>query len=226
MKEEWLKTPRLRETAADVLQRYPEVQVRCARALLLWLYGCVFMPMWVTPTGERKTPPLTRARLTRVTKIRDSAVGVPAGDPHHYLRLTAALRDGLERRVGKRLGSEEGWLYVLLLALVGAEPERVGVCSRCRVVFTRARADRRFCSAECRKVRPLAPRRVPVWVRYGEAGSFETTVEGFRRPHVELACEDCARGFWTRDPSRRFCERCGGGAARTKRARRLAADTG
>jgi hypothetical protein len=144
----------------------------------------------------------------------------------HHQRLRAALRTGLQRRVGGLLeGEEKVWL-----ALVARRYEALGlrVCEQCSIVFETRRRRTRRCRA-CHRS-PVVPKLHPVatggWhveFRVGErwsSGEFEPTVT------YMAICRRCGRRFDTTHPSRRLCLNCGSTSGRVRRHRGSRSSTG
>lgn len=133
--------------------------------------------------------------------------------PFSRWRFVTALSAGSASELG---GSEERMAYVVLLALAPFEPEHVALCRRCGVIFARAHDRRYYCSHACRVAAAAWLKLAPCWVDFREP----------LRPFVHVACPSCGAWRWERDPSRRYCESCGSGAARTARSRVRAARAG
>jgi len=183
----------------------------------VWLYGMAFLPV------RGRTRPSGPRRRKKVARVIASTVRVESGhrvEPRDFKRLEAALRWGLERRVGERLNSTAGRAYKALLQL-GCEAPGFGVCRLCQVVFERRRADAAFCSDRCRKARVPVLRESKSWVSI-PGPRFAASADDMRRRLVEARCAECGAAFWAPTNRHRYCERHAGVSARAARSRRLA----
>ena len=175
-----------------------------------WMWRNCFLPVWRSSTEPHEItgkPKSTLGREQFVDALIISMARVHAGRQveSDYDYLGKALDRGLKRRVGERLNSTAGRVYIALTALEDVESQRYGVCRLCHVVFEGRRFDARYCSNLCKDARLPSVPSEPTWVAV-PGPRFAASLEDMRHRLVQTYCAGCGEPFFRPTDRHKYCK--------------------